>query len=63
MEDSCEYVLSKQSQRADKGLSSSFGVGRRATISSSQKKKKKHLVTKYYTRPRVWLAFVKFRVP
>ena len=38
MEDSCEYILNKQSQKADKGWSSTLGVGRGANNSSLLKR-------------------------
>jgi hypothetical protein len=44
-------ILNKQSRTADKGWSSSLGVGRGANISSPQEN---NLVTKTFTKPRTW---------
>jgi len=47
-------VLNRQSQRAENGWSSSFGLGGGLTTPY----RKKQLVTKCYTGPRKWRAFV-----
>jgi hypothetical protein len=43
-------ILNKQSLRAENGLPSSFGVGRRAYTHP-----KNNFVTKYYTGPQTWM--------
>jgi hypothetical protein len=49
-----ENILNKQAWTADKGLSSSFGVGRGATTPYV----KNRLVTACYTGPRYWQSVV-----